>query len=77
MAARLRRKFRDKQRHYKPTNNRYENNEDPSRTRRRVSIRVVEKGKLPKKKKVVDETNKPPKCDCSEPGHDANKNRNQ
>jgi hypothetical protein len=42
MAACLRRKFRDKQRHYKRTNNRYKNNEDPPRTWRRVSIRVIE-----------------------------------
>ena len=76
MAPRLGRKFCNKQRHYQGAKDRHKDNEGAPRTWPCIGIRVIEKGKMPEEKQIVDEADEPAKRDCPEPGHDPNENCN-
>ena len=76
MAPRLRSKFCNKQGHYKGAKDRHKDNEGTPRTWRCIGIRVIEKGKMPEEKQIVDEADEPAKHDRSKSGHDPNENCN-
>jgi hypothetical protein len=77
MTTRFRRKLCNQERYEQRADYRNKNNKDAPRTGRGVAIRVIEKGKMPQEKQIMDEPDEPAKCDSPKPGDNANENRNQ